>query len=341
MNLMKKFKKDKGITLIALVVTIIVLLILAGVSIAMLAGQNGILTRTSEAKEETTNKQEGELVKLAVSSAITDGLAEGTQITDDNLRKEIKSAFGSDENLTGNGPWKYNGKKTYDISLDGVIDNAVNWEEVLANLQDASKRKDLLNEAQSLGQSSTNSDVGIGTDGNVVNLDLWKYSLTNSGDGIALQESKGSVSNPGYENINITADGKIQGEVPQYIFMYSKNQTYPIVSMKGTFYGCTNLKIAPKIPSSVTDMSWTFDGCSNLTTVPTIPDGVTNMSWTFSGCSNLTKAPTIPNNVTNLRYAFSSCTNLTTATTIPDSVTDMRWGIFQLQKSDRKHCNKC
>ena len=41
-------KNNKGITLIALVVTIIVLLILAGVSIAMLTGDNGILSRASE-----------------------------------------------------------------------------------------------------------------------------------------------------------------------------------------------------------------------------------------------------------------------------------------------------
>ena len=46
-------KKEKGITLVALVITIIVLLILAGVSIATLTGDNGILTKASEAKEET------------------------------------------------------------------------------------------------------------------------------------------------------------------------------------------------------------------------------------------------------------------------------------------------
>ena len=46
------FKKSmKGITLIALVITIIVLLILAGVSIATLTGENGILTRAQEAKK--------------------------------------------------------------------------------------------------------------------------------------------------------------------------------------------------------------------------------------------------------------------------------------------------
>ena len=49
---MKK-KKQSGITLIALVITIIVLLILAGVSIATLTGENGILTRANDAKVET------------------------------------------------------------------------------------------------------------------------------------------------------------------------------------------------------------------------------------------------------------------------------------------------
>ena len=55
---MIKFKindiqKNGGITLIALVITIIVLLILAGVSIALLTGENGILTKAGDAKEET------------------------------------------------------------------------------------------------------------------------------------------------------------------------------------------------------------------------------------------------------------------------------------------------
>ena len=44
-----KYVNEKGITLIALVITIIVLLILAAVSIATLTGQNGILSRADEA----------------------------------------------------------------------------------------------------------------------------------------------------------------------------------------------------------------------------------------------------------------------------------------------------
>ena len=72
---MKNTKKDKlktsrGITLIALVITIIVLLILAAVSIATLTGENGILTRATDAKEETryaTIKEEKDLWKLSTN----------------------------------------------------------------------------------------------------------------------------------------------------------------------------------------------------------------------------------------------------------------------------------
>ncbi len=55
-----KAKEFKGITLIALVITIIVLLILAGVTIAALSGDNGILTRAKEAKEKTEQAQKEE-----------------------------------------------------------------------------------------------------------------------------------------------------------------------------------------------------------------------------------------------------------------------------------------
>lgn len=47
------FKEQKGVTLIALVITIIVLLILAGVSIAFLTGDNGIITKSTKASAET------------------------------------------------------------------------------------------------------------------------------------------------------------------------------------------------------------------------------------------------------------------------------------------------
>ncbi len=48
-----KFGESKAVTLIALVITIIVLLILAGVAIAMLTGDNGIISKAMQAKNKT------------------------------------------------------------------------------------------------------------------------------------------------------------------------------------------------------------------------------------------------------------------------------------------------
>ena len=57
-------KKNRGITLIALVVTVIVILVLAGVSISMLTGENGILKRAAEAKEKTQEAQNNEQAQI-------------------------------------------------------------------------------------------------------------------------------------------------------------------------------------------------------------------------------------------------------------------------------------
>ncbi len=53
-------KKTKGITLIALVITIIVLLILAGVSISLVTGDDGLISKASNAKEKTASAQANE-----------------------------------------------------------------------------------------------------------------------------------------------------------------------------------------------------------------------------------------------------------------------------------------
>ena len=90
--LKETLKRNKGITLIALVVTIIVLLILAGISIAMLTGENGILNRASEAKQNTGTVQTEELVKLSVTDALTQGLG---SLTDVNLKTALNSNIGA------------------------------------------------------------------------------------------------------------------------------------------------------------------------------------------------------------------------------------------------------
>ena len=90
----KKIKtKEQGITLIALVITVIVLLILAGVSIAMLTGNNGILTQAQRAKELTEISSEEEYINLLIIEHEMDN-----NITYGEQLKEVQ--FNTVENTT-------------------------------------------------------------------------------------------------------------------------------------------------------------------------------------------------------------------------------------------------
>ena len=63
------FRGQKGITLVALVITIIVLVILAAVSISLVLGENGIITRANNAQKVQTNatNAEQEMLQNAVN----------------------------------------------------------------------------------------------------------------------------------------------------------------------------------------------------------------------------------------------------------------------------------
>ena len=74
-------KNQKGITLIALVITIIVLLILAGVTIATLTGENGILTKASEASEQTEIASVREQAQLDIANWVAGEMENGGDTT--------------------------------------------------------------------------------------------------------------------------------------------------------------------------------------------------------------------------------------------------------------------
>ena len=85
-------RKEKGITLIALVVTIVVLLILAGVSISMLTGENGIITQAQEAKEETSYEGAREKLNLILTDLQAEKIPKGESlILGDELAGEISA----------------------------------------------------------------------------------------------------------------------------------------------------------------------------------------------------------------------------------------------------------
>ena len=89
-------EKQNGITLIALVITIIVLLILAGVSIAMLTGDNGILIQASDSKIETAVGTVKEQLKLLQGEKII----QGEKVTPEILLAEgkVKRTVQAEEN---------------------------------------------------------------------------------------------------------------------------------------------------------------------------------------------------------------------------------------------------
>ncbi len=96
-------KEAKGITLIALIITIIVLLILSGVSIAMLTGDNGIITKAIEAKEKTEEAKIREEQEL--NNLLNEIINEVTSEEGYNERKSVNSP----KVTKGMIPIKYNG----------------------------------------------------------------------------------------------------------------------------------------------------------------------------------------------------------------------------------------
>ena len=79
-------KKQNGITLIALVITIIVLLILAGITIAMLSGENGILNRAQQTNMQNDYFQAEEKVKLAYMAVKTEIMTQKVQNSNYNAQ---------------------------------------------------------------------------------------------------------------------------------------------------------------------------------------------------------------------------------------------------------------
>ena len=118
MNL--NLKERKGITLIALVITIIVLLILAGVSIAMLTGQNGILTQAQNAKTTNENKSAEEKVKLAIMAAKSQSTDGSLEL--DKLTTEVTTNYGGQVDGTAFPVTVTIDGKSFTVDSDGNVE---------------------------------------------------------------------------------------------------------------------------------------------------------------------------------------------------------------------------
>ena len=271
----------KGITLIALIITIIALLILVGVSIGMLTGTNGILTQAQKAKlstELSSYKEQLELYK-------TEKLSENRGFLESTLTvgKESLKYNTQPEGETGN-------IKTVIPSIkDEYIDKVeIIKGSLLINTQD----KNEIEIAKSLGIAANPYDIVNGellsSNGNLLLMDetgtlTIPDSVTKIGEGAFANLS-------GLKTIIIPGTVK---EIGANAFAY--NSTLEKVMMQegvekignSSFRNCDRLKEI-SLPESLKQIdSVAFFGCVSLTSVE-IPSNITKISYcSFACCYNL------------------------------------------------------
>ena len=135
-KIMKKaFQKDNGITIITLAITIIVLLILAGISIAMLSGDNGTIKQANKAKEQTEIQAEKENIDISVIEVLgqkTNGIIEKSDKDkfEENLRKNYNNQKIDVSVLENQDPYIFEvtyseSKRKYYVTIDGEFDEII------------------------------------------------------------------------------------------------------------------------------------------------------------------------------------------------------------------------
>ena len=113
-------RSDRAITLIALIVTIIVLLILAGISISMLSADNGILQRATDAKTKSDEAQIRERIQLAYNSALTKDISnQKAEVEKSTFEDELKVEFPNKTIRIENSA----DKKEWIVTINGVTEN--------------------------------------------------------------------------------------------------------------------------------------------------------------------------------------------------------------------------
>lgn len=102
---MKKIKYSQGITLIALIITIILMLILAGVVMSLTIGENGLIEKSKQAAEKYKIEEMKERVQIAITNAIAKEVALGNDVTTENILQDLleDEIFDSIDKETGTG----------------------------------------------------------------------------------------------------------------------------------------------------------------------------------------------------------------------------------------------
>ena len=307
-----------GITIITLAVTIIVLLILAGVTIATLTGDNGILTQATRAKKEVEVAEEKEKIELSVIESVSSS----NEINMDDLKKEL-NRFVGDRN------YKLTGKETYIVTINktGNTYRIVN---------DTVERIDNYEEGTMY--------VTLYKDGTLV------FSATNSIlNGKEVEKEFGNLS--GSSQRPWIDNSEYKTMIKKVIFL---DEVKPI-STQNWFAGCENLEDIEHIGNlnaeNVQTVGGMFSGCSKLKELDLSKMNaakVKNMRWMFAGCTNLTHlnlSGIDTSNVTNMTQVFIRCENLVDLnienfnTSNVTSMVGMFYGCSSLKSLDVSHFN--
>ena len=323
---MNKNKGEKGITLIALVVTVVVLLILAGVSIAMLTGNSGILTQSMKAKISTelaSYKEELELFKIEQISKNDSFLEESLTAGKNNLFYNTQ-----DQSEQGKGTIR---DIITNISDDYFEKLEVIKGELLINTKDNNEIK----VAQSLGIEVNPYDI----DENGV--------LLSTGNNLALMDENGTLVIP--DSVTEIGEGAFANEGLKTIIIpgtvkkiganaFAYNTTLETVIMQegveeigdNAFEKCQNLKNVELPESLISIKTQAFIDCSKLEKIE-IPSKITIIeSYTFSGCSSLNNI-ILPEGLEQIQESAFSYTSFPEIT-IPSTVTDIGKWVFSENK---------
>ena len=339
-NYLTHTNNKKGITLIALVITIVVLLILAGITIATLTGDNGIITRANQAKTETEQaekEEKNDLEKQAdFINEYTTGIDWDTVLANAQKHPDQKTStavgVGIDGKPVNMDLWQYT-----------LLDNgtyALNSEETITAVKEenwALAKSGYLGIFTEDGkiQGMIPQFIKDVTDDNfvaVTDMTYLFYNCTDLREMPQIPETIENMCNTFSGCANLKESVKIPNSVKnlQSTFMNCINLTTvfnipnEVIDMSNTFYACSNLTSVPNLPNSVEKFDWTFHDCSNLKTISNIPNNITTLQGTFSGCVNLVTVPEIlSTEVTDMKETFSGCTNLNTISNIPLNVEDM------------------